>query len=155
MKDSITSICSAFPFLKLQENVSAHAEGWKMHQLWEQHAGTYRSTLGMKSLHSMKRKLGFRHCSMGSSVEASCNRFGTFCKIDHGSSSPLKVLLSQSSHASKTFHWVLVGSACFLQQEKLCVLSSFSLSLHFKEQLEQNNDEGNNNKKKKKKEIQS
>lgn len=67
----------------------------------------------MKSLHSMKRKLSFRNCSMGSSVEVSCNRFGTFCKIDHGSSTPPKVHLSQSSRASKVFHWVLVASARF------------------------------------------
>lgn len=141
----------AFPLSSVAEKypvISARAEGWKMHQLWEQHAGTYRSTLAMKSLHSMKRKLSFRDCSMGSSAEVSCNRFGTFCKIDRGFSTPLKVHLSQSPHASKAFHWVLVGSACFLQQEKLSGLSSFSLSCHFKEQLEQNNDEGNKNFKK-------
>lgn len=98
----------------------------------------------MKSLHSMKRKLSFRDCNTGSSVEVSCNMFGTFCKIDHGSRVPLNVHLSQPSHARKAFHWVWASSACFLQQEKLCVLSSFPLSRHFKEQLEHNN-EGNNN----------
>lgn len=106
-----------------------------------------------ENLHSMKRKLSFRDCSMGSSAEVSCNRFGTFCKIDHGSSTPLKVHLPQCPHATKAFHWVLVRSACFLQQEKLSSLSSFSLSCHLKEQLEQNNDEGNNNFKKR--EIQN
>lgn len=59
--------------------IYTHTKGWKMHQLWEQHGGTSKSMLGMKRIHSTKRQLGFRDCSMTSSVKVSWSRFGTFC----------------------------------------------------------------------------